>query len=69
MKSIQVILLFMHGQLMGPMNYNNTYYWVHLMCKNLFMLWMIISQTFQYSMQPIFSALIIIQAIIVIDSQ
>ena len=35
------------------------------MCKELFMLWMIVSQTFRYSMQPKFSALIIIQATIV----
>ena len=30
-------------QLMGPINYNKAYYWVHLMYKELFMLWMIVS--------------------------
>ena len=56
--------------MMGPMNYNNAYNWVHLMCEELFMLWMIVSQTFQYSTQPKFSAhIIIIQAMIVTESQ
>ena len=54
MKTIHEIVLFMHWQLMCPMNYNNAYYWVHLMCKELYMLWMIVSQTFQYSIQPNF---------------
>ena len=57
------------GNLTGPMNYNNAYYLVHLMCKELFMLWMIVSQTFRSSTQPNFSSLIIIQAMIVTESQ
>ena len=69
MKVIHEIILFMHWQLMGPMNYNNAHYWVHLICKELFMLWMIVSQTFQYSMQPNFSVLISIWAMIVTKSQ
>ena len=68
MKTIQEIVLFMHWQVMGPMNYNNAYYWMHLMCKELFMFWMIVSQAFQYSMQPNFLALVIIQAMIVTES-
>ena len=69
MKIIHEIILFMHWQPMGPMNYNNAYCWVHLMCKELFMLWTIVSQTFQYSMRPNFLALVIIQAMIVTESQ
>ena len=38
LKTIQKIILFIHWQLMGPMNYNNAYYWVHLTCKELIML-------------------------------
>ena len=64
MKKIHEMVLFMHWQLMGPMNNNNAYYWVHLMCKELFMLRMIILRTFRYSMRPNFSALVIIQAMI-----
>ena len=69
MKTIQEIILFIHWQMMGPMNYNNAYYWVHLICKKLFMLWIIVSQTFQYSMQPNILAFVIIQAMIVTESQ
>ena len=54
---------------MGPMNYNNACYWVHLMCKEIFMLWMIISYIFKYSLQPNFSTLVIIQMMIVTKSQ
>jgi hypothetical protein len=49
--------------------YNNAYCWVHRMCKELFMLWTIVSQTFQYSMRPNFLALVIIQVMIVTESQ
>ena len=49
-KTIQEIVLLMHWQQMGPMNYNDAYYWVHFMCKQLFTLWIFISKTFQDSM-------------------
>ena len=68
-KTIHEIILLMHWQLMGPMNYNNAHYWVHYICKELFMLWMIVAQTFQNSMQPNFSVLISIWAMIVTESQ
>ena len=62
-------LLALLLDVMGPMNYNHSYYWVHHMCKKLFMLWMIVSHTSQYSMQPNFLTLVIIQAMIVIEIQ
>ena len=62
-------LLSLLLDVMGPIKYNHSYYWVHLMCKKLFMLWMIVSQTSQYSMQPNFFILVIIQAMIVTESQ
>jgi hypothetical protein len=47
----------------GPNELHDAYYWVHIMCKKMFILLIINSHTFQYSMQPDFSALVIIEAI------
>ena len=69
MKTIHESMLFMHWQPMGPMNYNDAYYWVHLMWKELFMLCIIVSKAFLYSMNANFSTLVIIQAMIMTKSQ